>query len=44
LKIGEKAKDLNLESLIKGSTYNTATESTNAKTPPNLLGIERKIA
>ena len=42
--MGEKAKDLNLESLIRGSTYKTATDKTKARTPPSLLGIERKMA
>jgi len=36
--------DLKLESLIRGKIYSTATDNTKARTPPNLLGIERKIA
>ena len=39
-----KELDLKIENFKKGRTYKTATDKTNAITPPNLFGIERKIA
>lgn len=38
------AWDLNLENFKKGKIYKIATDKTRAITPPNLLGIERRIA
>jgi hypothetical protein len=35
---------LNLFGLKNGHVYNTITEKANAITPPNLFGIDRKIA
>lgn len=39
-----KALDLNTETLRKGKIYKIATDRAKATTPPNLLGIERKMA
>ena len=30
--------------VVKGKTYKTAIDNTNLTTPPNLFGIERRIA
>lgn len=44
LSIKLKAVDWKELNLNKGRVYKTATDKAKASTPPNLLGIERKIA
>lgn len=39
-----KVCDLKIENFKKDKIYNTAIDKTKATTPPNLLGIDRKMA